>query len=84
MSFLGIKRDDVGGTYTSKGVVFVVLAYLQVEFGEVEAEVLVLDDNPTFTVRIKPGTVMQVGEWSDFWKQSMRIASPGEQGKVSS
>jgi hypothetical protein len=79
---LGIVLDEVGATYTSKGMIFVVVEFTRPK-SAIVAKCLVLDDNPKFTVRIPPGTVMDVEDWSSMWAEALRIASPGEQGKVS-
>lgn len=84
MSWLGIKPFEVGATYTSGGMIFTVLKFRTDVFGETVADCLMLDDNPKFTKRIPAGTVMEVGERTSVWSEAMRIASPGEQGKVSS
>jgi hypothetical protein len=79
---MGIVKGNVGATYTSQGMIFVVLSFKPHGFGEVFAECLLLDDNFKFTTPISLGTVMEVGEWSYVWQESMRIASLPEQGKV--
>lgn len=72
-----------GATYTSKGMIFVVLSLARTELDEWSARCLLLSDHPRYTRPIPPGTVMQVESWSSVWEESMLIASLPKQGKVS-
>lgn len=73
-----------GATYTSKGMIFVVLSiettWLQ---GEFKAKCLLLDDHPKHTKRIPPGTVMDVESWTSIWEEALQIAYLPKRGKVS-
>jgi len=80
---MGIIPWDLGATYTSKGMIFVVLSVARTELNEWTAECLVLADHPRYTRSIPPGTVMQIENWTSMWEESMQIASLPKQGKVS-
>lgn len=80
---MGIVPNEVGATYTSKGMIFVVVKFTREPQWDLDvAHCLLLSDHPKFTRFIKPGTVMEVESNTSMWEESLRIASPGEQGKV--
>lgn len=81
---MGILLSDLGATFTSKGMIFVVVKFTYDADGWATAHCLLLADHPKFTKFIKPGTVMEVEHWSSMWEEAMRIASPGERCKVAS
>lgn len=73
-----------GATYTSKGMIFVVLSIGPTDFlGELVAECLVLDDHPSVRYGIPPGTIMRVESWTSVWEEALQIASPENRGTVS-
>lgn len=77
---MGIDHKAVGATYTSKGMIFVVLSFTVRD--DWVAKVLVLQDHPKHTKFIPAGTVMEIESWSTMWNEAMQIASLPEQGKV--
>jgi hypothetical protein len=73
-----IDHFVTGATYTSKGMIFVVLSIHPGDFqGELIAYCLLLDDNPKlkFSKLIPVGTVMGVDSWSSVWEEATQIAS---------
>lgn len=81
---MGIDLTAVGATYTSKGMIFVVLSFKANEkWDEVVAKVLVLQDHSNYIKFIPPGTVMEIESWTSVWNEALQIASLPEHGKVS-
>lgn len=78
---MGILEGPPGATYTSKGMIFVIVKFTY-DKGWPTAHCLLLADNPKFAKFIKPGAVMEVEHYTSMWEEAMRIASPGERCKV--
>lgn len=79
---MSILATDLGATYISEGMIFVIIECVQDFEGGSMVRVLLLDDNDKYGRPIPGGTVMQVEYWTKMWHEARRIASPGERCKV--
>ncbi len=68
-----IALGETGVTYTSKGMLFTVVGWDKNVYDEAVAVCLLLDDHPSFTKRIPPGTIMRVEHFTTVWEEALRV-----------
>jgi hypothetical protein len=77
-----IALGEVGVTYDSFGMLFVVTSFKKGVWDEDVAVCLMLDDQEEYTKRIPGGTVMDVSSYTTMWNKAERLASTQGSGRV--